>query len=92
MHQNKGRSVIRCLKDRTDYAMNGEKTEDGKYISSYRCNPELVNLEFAQDKKEYLHKTWRQPKGMSLHIRSASPSSRERSHQKKQMQSGMKRE
>lgn len=63
MHQNKGRSVMRCLKDRTDYAMNGEKTDEGKYISSYQCNPELVDLEFAQAKKEYLHKTWRQPKG-----------------------------
>lgn len=63
MHQNKGRSVMQCLKDRTAYAMNGEKTEDGKYISSYQCNPELVDLEFAQAKKEYLHKTWRQPKG-----------------------------
>ena len=63
MHQNKGRSVMRCLKDRTDYAMNGEKTDEGKYISSYQCNPELVDLEFAQAKREYLHKTWRQPKG-----------------------------
>ena len=63
MHQNKGRSVMQCLKDRTDYAMNGDKTEEGKYISSYQCNPELVDLEFAQAKKEYLHKTWRQPKG-----------------------------
>lgn len=54
MHQNKGRSVMRCLKDRTDYAMNGEKTDEGKYISSYQCNPELVDLEFAQAKKEYL--------------------------------------
>lgn len=63
MHQNKGRSVMQCLKDRTDYAMNGGKTEDGKYISSYQCNPEFVDLEFAQAKKEYLHKTWRQPKG-----------------------------
>ena len=63
MHQNKGRSVMQCLKDRTDYAMNGDKTEDGKYISSYQCNPELVDLEFAQAKKKYLHKTWRQPKG-----------------------------
>ena len=63
MHQNKGRSVMQCLKDRTDYAMNGEKTEEGKNISSYRCTPELVDLEFAQSKKEYLHKTWRQPKG-----------------------------
>lgn len=63
MHRNKGRSVMQCLKDRTDYAMNGEKTDEGKYISSYQCNPELVDLEFAQAKKEYLHKTWRQPKG-----------------------------
>ena len=63
MHQNKGRSVMRCLKDRIDYAMNGEKTDEGKYISSYQCNPKLVDLEFAQAKKEYLHKTWRQPKG-----------------------------
>ena len=63
MHQNKGRSVMQCLKDRTDYAMNGDKTDEGKYISSYQCNPELVDLEFAQAKKEYLHKTWRQPKG-----------------------------
>ena len=63
MHQNKGRSVMQCLKDRTDYVMNGDKTEEGKYISSYQCNPELVDLEFAQAKKEYLHKTWRQPKG-----------------------------
>lgn len=54
---------MRCLKDRIDYAMNGEKTDEGKYISSYQCNPELVDLEFAQAKKEYLHKTWRQPKG-----------------------------
>ena len=80
MHQNKDRSVMRCLKDRTDYAMNGDKTDEGKYISSYlfktdfknylqkiqilqRLFPELVDLEFAQAKKEYLHKTWRQPKG-----------------------------
>ena len=54
---------MRCLKDRIDYAMNGEKTDEGKYISSYQCNPDLVDLEFAQAKKEYLHKTWRQPKG-----------------------------
>lgn len=63
MHQNKGRSVLKCLKDRTDYAKNGEKTEDGKYISSYACTPEFVDLEFAQAKKTYLQKTWRQPKG-----------------------------
>lgn len=63
MHQNKGRTVQQCLKDRTDYAKNGEKTEDGKYISSYECSPELVDLEFNQAKKEYFRITGRQPKG-----------------------------
>lgn len=63
MHQNKGRSVMQCLKDRTDYAKNGEKTEDGKYISSYKCQPDFVDWEFAQSKRDYLKKTWRQPKG-----------------------------
>ena len=63
MHQNKGRSIMQCLKDRTDYAMNGAKTDEGKYISSYECTPELVDLEFAQAKKEYLHKTGRRPNG-----------------------------
>ena len=63
MHQNKGRSIMQCLKDRTDYAMNGAKTGEGKYISSYECTPELADLEFAQAKKEYLHKTGRRPNG-----------------------------
>jgi len=63
MHQNKGRSIMQCLKDRTDYAMNGAKTDEGKYISSYECTPELADLEFAQAKKEYLHKTGRRPNG-----------------------------
>ena len=30
MHQNKGRSIMQCLKDRTDYAKNGEKTENSR--------------------------------------------------------------
>ena len=30
MHQNKGKTIARCLKDRTDYAKNGEKTDHGK--------------------------------------------------------------
>ena len=63
MHQNKGRTVMQCLKDRTDYAKNGEKTEDGKYISSYKCQPDFVDWEFAQSKIDYLKKTWRQPNG-----------------------------
>lgn len=35
MHQNKGKSVAKSLSDRTDCAKNGEKTENGQFISSY---------------------------------------------------------
>ena len=29
MHQNKGKTLAQCLKERTDYAQNPEKTEKG---------------------------------------------------------------
>ncbi len=46
MHQNKGKTIARCLKDRTDYAKNGEKTDHGELISSYACDKETVDQEF----------------------------------------------
>lgn len=90
MHQNKGRSILQCLKDRTDYAKNGEKTEDGKYISSYECNPDFVDLEFAQAKKNICTKHGDSRREMSLLIRSASHLSPVRLHQRKQTRWDMK--
>lgn len=63
MHKNKGRSILKCLKDRTDYAQNPEKTEDGEYVSSYACDPKLVEEQFAVSKREYLQITGRQYAG-----------------------------
>ena len=60
MYQNKGRSVLqKCLKDRTDYAQNPEKTEGGELVCSYRCDPEFVEEQFAFSKREYLEITGR---------------------------------
>lgn len=59
MHQNKGRSLQKCLKDRTDYAQNPEKTEGGELVSSYQCDPEFVEEQFASSKREYLEITGR---------------------------------
>ena len=53
MHLQKGKTVRQCLKERTDYAKNGEKTESGEYVSSYECIPESVDLDFNASKKEY---------------------------------------
>ena len=35
LHENKGKTVSQCLKDRVDYAKNGEKTEEGEYVTAY---------------------------------------------------------
>ena len=59
MHVQKNRSVQQCLKDRTDYAENGEKTENGEYISSYECDPETVDEEFTFSKSRYVQFTGR---------------------------------
>ena len=63
MHQNKGKSVAKSLRDRTDYAKNGEKTENGQFISSYACQAETVDEEFMLSKREYERLTGRHPRG-----------------------------
>ena len=63
MHQNKGKSVARCLKDRTDYAKNKDKTNGGELVSSYECNVQTVDADFALSKEEYLKNTGRIIKG-----------------------------
>lgn len=54
LHENKGKTVSQCLKDRVDYAKNGEKTEDGEYVTAYECNPQIVDQEFYSTRNEYL--------------------------------------
>ncbi len=59
LHANKGKTISQCIRDRTDYAKNGEKTEAGFYISAYECDQETVTEEFMAAKREYLRKTGR---------------------------------
>ncbi|MDO4648546.1 MAG: relaxase/mobilization nuclease domain-containing protein [Eubacteriales bacterium] len=62
LHINKGKTVAQCLADRTDYSENAEKTEDGKYISSYACDPKTCDEEFLLTKRQYEHITGRTQK------------------------------
>lgn len=32
MHLNKGKTIAQCLHDRTDYAMNPDKTNSGELV------------------------------------------------------------
>ncbi len=62
LHQHKGKSIASCLKDRTDYAQNPGKTEQGELVSSYQCSPLTVDEEFMLSKKLYEHTTGRSQK------------------------------
>ena len=53
LHKNKGKSVATCLKSRTDYAQNPEKTKQGELVSSYECSPLTVDEEFMLSKRQY---------------------------------------
>ena len=37
MHINKGKTIAQCLSDRTEYAINPDKTEAGEFVSSLNC-------------------------------------------------------
>ncbi len=59
LHQNKGRTLNKCIGERTDYAMNPDKTENGTYVTSYACDPKTVDEEFAVSKRDYEQMTGR---------------------------------
>ncbi len=54
LHHNKGLTLEQTLGARCRYVKNPDKTEDGKLISFYSCNPETVDEEFLLAKKMYL--------------------------------------
>ncbi len=59
MHKNQGKSTFQSIKDRLDYAKNPNKTEGGQLVSSYECDPKLVEEQFALSKRDYIQKTGR---------------------------------
>ena len=62
MHVNMGKTVAQCLKHRTDYVKNPDKTENGELVSSYACDPNTVDAEFLFAKREYREITGRERK------------------------------
>ena len=62
LHKNKGKSVAACLKSRTNYAQNPDKTQQGELVSSYECSPLTVDEEFMISKRQYELMTGRRQK------------------------------
>ena len=62
MHVTKGKTIARCISDRTGYAMNPDKTGGGELISSYACDYRSLDSEFALSKRQYQHITGKEEK------------------------------
>lgn len=62
MHKNRGKTIAQCLKDRTDYAINPDKTKQGELVSCYQCDLRSVDSEFLLSKREYHQITGRKQK------------------------------
>lgn len=59
LHLNKGKTLAQCLAERTDYSQNPEKTEGGKWVSAYECDPMTADEEFLLSKRQYQQITGR---------------------------------
>ena len=55
-----GKSVASALKLRTDYAIHPDKTENGKLISAFACDPHTADAEFLLAKRQYKQFTGRE--------------------------------
>ena len=62
---SKGDSIAKSLKDRFDYGMNPDKTQEGELISSYECDHMTADAEFLLAKAKYRAITGREQRGES---------------------------
>lgn len=67
IHVNKGKSILKTVKERTDYANNPDKTIDtqvgyvsnpskthgGDLVRSFECDPHTVDIQFLMAKQKY---------------------------------------
>ena len=61
-HAGEGETIAEAIRDCLDYGKNPEKTESGKYISAYECDPVTVADEFLLTKASYAAMTGREQK------------------------------
>ena len=72
LHVRKDRTVAQAIFERTDYAMNQDKTNNRQFVTGYACDPRSVDEEFILAKKEYEYITGRnqgQRDVLAYHIR-----------------------
>lgn len=53
LHVNKGKTIAQTISDCIDYVKNPDKTNGGKFVTSYQCDPRTADTEFLLSKKQY---------------------------------------
>jgi len=61
-HIGKGKSITLSMTECLNYGKNPVKTEDGKYVSAYACDPRVIDAEFLLAKERYKAITGREQK------------------------------
>ena len=55
-----GKNVARTISDCVGYIINPKKTDGGRLVSGYQCDPETAIEEFLLSKRQYAHITGRE--------------------------------
>jgi hypothetical protein len=53
LHTGKGRSVSTAIAEIIDYVKNPEKSDNGRLITSYKCDSRVADVQFVNAKKNY---------------------------------------
>ena len=53
LHINKGKTIAQTISERTDYADNPDKTDNGELVTSYECDSRTVDTQFILTKNRY---------------------------------------
>src|SRR5690554_2519841 len=59
LHVGKGRTEGQAISDIIDYVANPQKTDHGKWITSYECDSRVADAEFLLAKRQYIAATGR---------------------------------
>ena len=59
LHKGDGKSLRRAFQQIIGYVKNPNKTENGKYVSGYACDPMMADAQFVSAKAEYIQRTGR---------------------------------
>ena len=59
LHKGDGKSLRRAFQQIIGYVKNPNKTENGKFVSGYACDPMMADAQFVSAKAEYIQRTGR---------------------------------